>query len=151
MKNKKQRLLLVDDDATLRISLQRVLQSEGYEVAVAGDGIDAIRVLEQSSIDLVITDLNMPGLDGAGLVNHLNQSQPELPVIVCSAQAEIYDIFCSPSRGLFLAKPLCMDTLLTAITALLAPGKAARAARPRGMSGLDQLMVRVRPLQPCFE
>ena len=106
----------------------------------------------RSPIDLVITDLNMPVLDGAGLVNHLNQNKPGLPVIVCSAQAEIYDIYCSPSRGLFLAKPLRIDALLSAVGGLLASGKAAVAARPNaGMGGLDQLMVRVRPLQPCFE
>ncbi len=62
------RILIADDDAVLRALMHKTLVGEGHEVVSVEDGIDALSALSSGSFDLVISDLDMPGLDGLGLV-----------------------------------------------------------------------------------
>jgi CheY-like chemotaxis protein len=62
------RILIADDDAVLRALMHKTLAGEGHEVVSVEDGIDALSALSSSPFDLVISDLDMPGLDGMGLV-----------------------------------------------------------------------------------
>ncbi len=80
-----QRILIVDDDASLRDSLALVLGAEGYEIVTAADGSEALATLEEGPPDLVLCDLRMPGMDGLQLLPELSRRAPEATVILMSA------------------------------------------------------------------
>ncbi len=78
------RILIVDDEPTIREAIAMVLTDEGYTVLVAPDGRTALEMIVAAP-DLLITDLMMPGLDGWGLFDHVREEYPTLPVILMSA------------------------------------------------------------------
>jgi CheY-like chemotaxis protein len=77
-------ILLVDDEELLRAGVQEMLEMSGYEVITATNGHEAMVCLKQHTIDLVITDLVMPKMDGVDFVEQLRQIWPDVPVIVVS-------------------------------------------------------------------
>jgi two-component system response regulator AtoC len=79
------RILIVDDDDSLRESLQLVLAAESYDVVAAEDGEAALRLIEQTPIDIVLSDLRMPGIDGLELIPQLRRRLPEATIILMSA------------------------------------------------------------------
>jgi DNA-binding response OmpR family regulator len=114
------RVLVVDDDARARSAVARLIEEEGYEAGMAADGEEASGLLASWRPDLVVTDLNMPRLDGRGLVQRVRTLLPGTPVIVMSARSSA-DAFAL--EGLadadFFAKPVKVDALLARIHALL--------------------------------
>jgi CheY-like chemotaxis protein len=78
-------ILVVDDDPRICDLLEAFLCDEGYEIRRASDGIDALTKIEKGAPDLIVTDLMMPRLDGAGLIDRLRQDGYRIPVIVISA------------------------------------------------------------------
>ena len=78
-------ILVVDDDPRICDLLEAFLSDEGYDTRRAADGLDALAKIGQSVPDLIVTDLMMPRLDGAGLVDRLRQNGYQIPVIVISA------------------------------------------------------------------
>src|SRR2546430_12842462 len=82
----KGRLLLVDDDASVRESLGHALRSEDYEVILAADGQDAIDEFLKGYIDLVLLDLNVPGRGGWDVFERITALNPFLPIIIISAR-----------------------------------------------------------------
>ena len=77
-------LLLVDDEELLRAGVQEMLEMSGYSVITATNGHEAMACLKQHAIDLVITDLVMPKMDGVDFVEQLRQIWPDVPVMVVS-------------------------------------------------------------------
>ena len=75
-------ILLVDDEERYREHIARVLTKAGYEVLEAGDGVEALSLLEKSKIDLVLSDILMPRLNGYALVARLRAKWPNMPVIL---------------------------------------------------------------------
>lgn len=84
-----ERLLIVEDEETLRSSLQRVFAKDGYEVETAGSAEDALKVLENVSFELIITDIILPGIDGIELLKKVRESFPEEIVIIITAYASL--------------------------------------------------------------
>jgi two-component system, OmpR family, KDP operon response regulator KdpE len=84
MEHRPRRILLVDDDATLLVVLSEQLRDDGYEVATARDGVEAMRRLEAGWPDLILLDLTMPRVDGLALARQI-KSEADLPIIVLSA------------------------------------------------------------------
>lgn len=80
-------LLVVDDDKAIRTLLQRIAKREGFEVAAAKDGLEALEMLEVRSYDIVIIDLMMPRLSGYELVQKISAIEPRPIVIVATAMA----------------------------------------------------------------
>ena len=78
-------ILIVDDQPSIRVLLKGILSRTGHDLRFAENGLEALEVLEQRSIDLLITDINMPQMDGLELLSRL-QNRPDLPKIVMSAQ-----------------------------------------------------------------
>jgi DNA-binding NtrC family response regulator len=81
------RVLLVEDDALLRLLTAEALQESGFEVRQAGSAVEAVEILEseESAIDLVFSDVRMPGnIDGIGLLRWARENRPRLPVILTS-------------------------------------------------------------------
>jgi DNA-binding response OmpR family regulator len=114
------RVLVVDDDARARTAVARLIEEEGYEAGVAADGEEASGLLSTWRPDLVVTDLDMPRLDGRGLLERVRSLLPGTPVIVVSARASA-SAFAVEGLGDvdFFAKPVPVDALLARIHVLL--------------------------------
>src|SRR5215217_4525645 len=78
------RLLLCDDSPIERLALAHYLRSFGFEVDEAGDGTSALQFLKNRKIDLLLLDLQMPGLSGFDVLNYINEHRRSLPVILLS-------------------------------------------------------------------
>src|SRR5690606_38407346 len=83
-------VLVVDDSATVRASVAFILESAGYDVVQAVDGLDGVAKANAQKFDLIITDVNMPNLDGIGLVRKVreNAGNKFLPIIVLTTEAQ---------------------------------------------------------------
>jgi len=101
------RVLVVDDEQSLRKVLAATLQREGYEVTVCGDGEEAISSLERDGADVVVTDLVMPRMDGLSLLRKVVSRHPDVPVIVITAHGRIDSAVEAMKAGAFdfIAKP----------------------------------------------
>jgi len=84
------RILTIDDSKTMRDMLMLTLSSNGFEVLQAVDGLDGLDVLGRETVDVVITDINMPKLDGYGVIQHIRE-RPEyddLPILVLTTESD---------------------------------------------------------------
>lgn len=80
------RVLLVDDDHHVRIMLKAFLETRGYDVELAVNGWDAQTKLGEDGYDVVVTDYNMPEVDGLGVLRHVRQYRRSLPVVLMTAE-----------------------------------------------------------------
>jgi len=104
-----ERILLIDDDASVRRTVQRMLRSAGYDVHAVGSGDEGLAHLESHPVDLLITDVMMPGLSGFEVADRVS---PDLPVIFISGYTEE---LMGDRRGRFLAKPFVPRELLAIV------------------------------------
>ncbi|NUP13190.1 MAG: sigma-54-dependent Fis family transcriptional regulator, partial [Polyangiaceae bacterium] len=118
----KQTVLVVDDEASARSGLAKLLQHEGFDAKMAVDGASALAVIEDSPPDLVITDLRMPGMDGIELVTKLREQLPALPVIVVTAHGDMNVAVQAMRAGAvdFITKPIDFDVLSLSVERSLA-------------------------------
>jgi DNA-binding NtrC family response regulator len=107
------RVLVVDDDASLRRIVEYNLAEEGHSVATAENGEKALAALERTSFDLVVTDIKMPGLDGMELLRRIKSSSPDTQVIVITAFGTIEMAVEAMKAGAFeyVTKPFNRDEL----------------------------------------
>jgi DNA-binding NtrC family response regulator len=106
-------ILIVDDEKNIREGLAAALRMDGYEVQTCGDGETAWRAFQTGDIDLVITDLRMPGLSGEELLNKITSESPGVPVIVLTGHGTVENAVEAMRAGAydFLAKPLNLERL----------------------------------------
>lgn len=78
------RILLVDDDPYIRGALGRVIESLGHEVLLAESGIEALKITRSEHLDLIVSDVNMPEMDGIELLMEVREEHPDLPVLIMS-------------------------------------------------------------------
>ena len=118
----KQKVLLVDDSKVVRIKTEKLLTGGGYEVLSAIDGIDALSKLENFNPDLIVTDIEMPNLDGFGLVRNIrnNDLTREIPIIVMTSHVNLHlDIAATEGINGFLPKPFNEQDLLDQVAFLV--------------------------------
>ncbi|HEX2719626.1 MAG TPA: UDP-3-O-acyl-N-acetylglucosamine deacetylase [Candidatus Deferrimicrobium sp.] len=110
-------ILIVDDEASIRKSLEGVLGDEGYSCALASNGADALSQLQSLRPSLVILDIWMPGMDGIETLRRMKAAQPETPVIMMSGHATISTAIKATKVGAsdFIEKPIELDLVLNAI------------------------------------
>jgi DNA-binding response OmpR family regulator len=123
------RILLVDDDPTVRDSLNDVLLAEGYVVIPAENGQQALDLANQSAVDLVLLDLNMPVKNGWDTFERLTSEHPLIPIIIITARPNQLFTALSAGAGALLEKPMDIPTLLRAMAELLAETAEQRLAR----------------------
>jgi DNA-binding NtrC family response regulator len=85
-------ILVIDDEAAIRESLEVLLTLEGYSVKVVNDGVQGLRTLELENFDLVLLDLALPGQSGLELLPQIKERQPELPVIMITAYGTVDNV-----------------------------------------------------------
>ena len=118
-------VLVVDDEPGVRRMIARILHEGGYDAIEAGDGFEAIKVIEKNlwPVDLVLTDIKMPGMDGVRLGQILSDIRPGLPFAYMSGfGAEATDsLRADLVEHCFIAKPFSPDALLSLVRRCLRP------------------------------
>ena len=119
-------ILVIDDEAGIRESLEVLLSLEGYSVKVASDGQQGLRMLEMESFDLVLLDLALPGQSGLDLLPQIKERQPETPVIMITAYGTVENVVEAIRAGAenFVQKPWDNEKLLADIRSAVARYKA---------------------------
>jgi CheY-like chemotaxis protein len=125
----KKRILLADDDAGIRELLGRVLESEHYDVVLAGTGREAVAKFTANVPDLVLLDLNMPDLDGWEAIDLITSTHPFVSVIVITARPKQYEQAADMAVDALMEKPLNLPLLLAAIAGLVAESETERVHR----------------------
>ncbi|HEY5657640.1 MAG TPA: response regulator, partial [Myxococcota bacterium] len=128
----KGRILAVDDQRYFRELLEGLLTEEGYEVQTVSGGEEALRILEHSSFDVVITDLVMPVMSGADLVQHVRERWPDQEVVVVTGVVDVKSAVEAMKLGAtdYLLKPFDRDTLCASLDSILESHRV-RAERDR--------------------
>jgi two-component system response regulator HydG len=126
-----ERLLVVDDAPDTRDLLERNLTAQGYRVFTAPGVPEAVRVLESTPVDLVITDLKMPGASGLDLIRHVRENFKDVEVMVITGYPSIEGAVTAVKTGAedYLSKPFTQEELLTAVRKALDKLRARRASR----------------------
>jgi two-component system response regulator AtoC len=111
------RILAVDDEPSMRRLLEISLKQAGYQPVLAGDGREALGLLRQGGIDLVVSDLHMPGMGGLKLLETMREDGLEMPVIIVTAQGEIATAVSAMKLGAsdYILRPFDLETLEIAI------------------------------------
>lgn len=120
-RDRRGRVLIVDDENVIAVTLQEFLQQEDFEVAIATDGPSALTAAERFEPDLAICDIQLPGMDGLDLLDRLLQVQPDTLVMMITAYATVETAVAAFQRGAqdYLMKPILFDELLAKIDRLL--------------------------------
>jgi len=126
------RILIVDDDPSVREMLGRVLRDEGYTIVLAGSGQEALELASVTRIDLVLLDLNMPGRNGWDTFEALTTQNPLLAIVIITARPNQVFTALGAGVGALLEKPLDFPKLLEVIGKLLAEPPETRLARLTG-------------------
>lgn len=115
------KILIVDDDGDVRTLYSLCLLRRGHCILTAGDGAEALACVAVQALDLIITDLDMPVMDGLELLRRLRaDGHAALPVVVVSAHANLRDAATAAGANAFLAKPVGLRLLGEIIDRLLA-------------------------------
>ncbi|HIJ78734.1 MAG: sigma-54 dependent transcriptional regulator [Desulfobulbaceae bacterium] len=111
------KILIIDDEASIRDTVSGVLSDEGFSALCAEDGSQGLALLEEESVDLVLLDIWMPGLDGMQVLERLRELYPELPVIMISGHGNIETAVQATRMGAydFIEKPPSYDKLVLSI------------------------------------
>ena len=117
----KQSVLVVDDEEIARANMIHVLSKEGYTCHGAGNGAEALEILAREEIDLVVTDLKMERMDGLELLDQINRTNPEIPVIMVTGFATVSSAVDALKKGAahYLGKPVNLDELRRTVKEVL--------------------------------
>jgi two-component system response regulator MprA len=124
-------VLVVDDDPAIRRALERALSAEGFGVALAEDGEQALeRVAFEPEPDVILLDLGLPDMDGVKIVERLRADGNEIPILVLTARQALTDRVAGLDAGAddYLAKPFELDELLARVRALTRRTRVTSAA-----------------------
>lgn len=131
-------VLIVEDDIELTQFIQKGLQSEGITVAVAFDGVIGKSMVNENKFDVVVLDVNLPGLNGYDLCRFIKQNWPAVPVIMLTALGSLDNKVLGFEAGAddYLSKPFAFKELMFRLRAL-ARRHPSRAPRPKRLQLLD--------------
>ena len=124
-------ILIIDDEASLRQTLARILQRAGFEVTTAANGRDGLALVHEHPFDLLYLDIRMPDISGLELLKNIHTSFPELPVILFTAQPDLNSAVEALRRGAtdYLLKPLKPQTVIDRTQSILADRQKERRKR----------------------
>lgn len=136
------KVLIAEDDRHTREGLVEVLQSEGYDVVAAGDGMTAMKLFRESTPDFVCLDIMMPAASGYEVCRAIRDESPELPIIFISAKAEEIDRLVGFELGAddFIIKPFSVREVVARVRAVSRRCYAQQEKIPEEFT-LDDLLV----------
>jgi DNA-binding NtrC family response regulator len=150
------KILVVDDEKSIRNTMKDILQYEGYEVALAEKGSDALDVAESNNFDVIFCDIKMPEMDGVEILDKLQEKHPEIPVIMISGHGTIDAVVECIKKGAydFIEKPLDLNRVLISLrnatekTELVRETKTLKrkVSKIPDMVGDSEAMVRIKDL-----
>jgi two-component system response regulator HydG len=155
----KAHILVVDDEASARSGLEKLLKQEGYSVDVAEDGVAALERFDAHPADVVLTDLKMPNMDGLELLKKLHERDRDTPVIVCTAFGDVSTAVRAMREGAedYLTKPIDFDALAVLVERSLERRELRveaenlrRQVRERDGEGLQGLIGSSPPMQKVY-
>ena len=117
----KERILIVDDEKNIVSSLTSILADEGYEVSIAGDGVEALELIQKDPPDLVILDIWLPGMDGIEVLKTLKSYNLGVEVLIMSGHGTIDTAIKATKLGAqdFIEKPFSLDRITESIKNIL--------------------------------
>jgi len=129
--NSEGRILIIDDEASLRQTMARILQRAGYQVTTAANGKEGFALVSEHPFDLLYLDIRMPDVNGLELLKTIHAKLPDLPVILFTAQPDVNSVVEALRRGAtdYLLKPLNPQTLVNRTEAILAGRQKERRKR----------------------
>ncbi len=144
-------ILVVDDEPLKRITLRIELSEQGLEVYEAADAETARRIFDSHPIDVVVSDVRLPGMNGLDLLTYVKQQRPEVGVILMTAYAAVDTAVLAMKRGAYdyIAKPFTTEALLVKLERLLAAGKSAGASR--GVEQFGALVAASQSMKRLFQ
>jgi len=124
-------ILIIDDEASLRKTLARVLQQAGFEVTTAETAEQGLEFLKSTRFDLIFTDLRMPGMQGLDALKHIHLTDPGLPVILFTAQPDVNSAVEGLRYGAidYLVKPLKPEVIIERTKSILARNQREKRKR----------------------
>jgi CheY-like chemotaxis protein len=127
------RILVVDDEEAIRMLYREELSEAGYQVDLAANGAEALRMVEQWRPDLMTIDIRMPGMDGIDLLAKVRAKHRDLPIIICSAYGDLKRDFGTWASDAFIIKSADVQELKAKVTELLEGGDVGEnSGRPAG-------------------
>ena len=121
------KILVADDEMSIRLLYSEELKEEGYEVYMASNGREALEMVEQIPLDLVILDIKMPEMDGIEALRQIKEKRPNLPVILSTAYGEYRQDFATWASDEYLVKSSDLEELKAVVRRHL---KAPSEERP---------------------
>lgn len=111
------RILIVDDEVDLRVLLREVLETAGYDVTVACDGVEALQALERERFDAALLDIQMPRMNGIQVLQHISKHYPDTKSIVLTGYSDLRYATESRKHGAveFISKPYTLEDVLGAL------------------------------------
>jgi len=115
--NKTVKIIVVDDEEIVLSLICDTLEDEGYDIKTASNGEDALKIIEQDTFDLIISDIRMPGIDGIELIKRTREIQPEIGVIFMTGYANLNSAKNAIKQGAFdyIMKPFEISEIRKAV------------------------------------
>ncbi len=139
------RVLVVDDNARARQSMVDVLAAAGHEVASSASAIEALKIVEQTTFDVIITDLQMPGMDGLAFIRTLSERKVETQIVMVTAFASVASAVEAMRYGAFdyIEKPFDVEQLESLVSRALRHGEKVgrRSSVPAAPAAWESIMV----------
>jgi len=137
------KLLVTDDDISICQILNKILSGENYQVSVAHSGVDALRMVSEEHFDLILLDLQMPGMSGIEVAQKLIIDHPQIPIILISAYGTISKAVEATKIGVydFLEKPPDRERILITVQNALAHGKLQKELTQYKQNYLDRFRM----------
>ena len=130
-KNSTAHILIIDDDEEMRSLLKEVLEEEGFETECASNGSEALRDIAKQPFDLIVTDIEMPGLTGLDILPEMKKLRPEASIIVMTsfANKEVHRRSLEKGASGYLEKPIHIKKLKALIHEMLSAKQGMKGAR----------------------
>jgi two-component system response regulator HydG len=127
------RVLVVDDDPDIAMFVRAAVERDGMVARTCNDPFEALTLVAREPFDAVVTDIQMPGMDGLEFLDRLRQTHPDLPVAVMTAHASVDYAIDALRRQAdeFIVKPMRKDDVVSTVRRIAEAGRAKRAAQPQ--------------------